>query len=149
MLERGRPYWAPRNVNILEVTGMDGGYVSDVTSKAITIPIKLRIEADGREDLQTKTEDLANWLLTEKAEELIFDSQPNRSFFAIVNGEIEVNEIVSFAIASFEFICPDPFKYGPEQTEEFPSDVLQLTYDGTAEADPVFNLQVTKPITFA
>src|SRR5690606_6574232 len=47
------------------------------------------------------------------------------------------------------FICPDPYKYGPELEAIFPSDVVTLTNRGTAEAEPIFELEVKEPVTFA
>ncbi|WP_061580023.1 phage distal tail protein, partial [Saccharococcus caldoxylosilyticus] len=47
------------------------------------------------------------------------------------------------------FICPDPYKYGQEKNASFPSDVVSLDYSGTADGDPIFELEVLQPVTFA
>jgi hypothetical protein len=46
-------------------------------------------------------------------------------------------------------ICSDPFKYGEEKKLTFSSDIVSFTNQGTAEADPIFEMEVLKPTTFA
>src|SRR5690625_2614207 len=47
------------------------------------------------------------------------------------------------------FLCSDPYKYGPEKVIGFPSDLVMVNNEGTAEAFPIYEMTVTAPITFA
>src|SRR5690606_36982452 len=50
---------------------------------------------------------------------------------------------------TIEFLVLDGYGYGPEVEAVFPSDVVTLTNNGTAEAEPIFELEVKQPVTFA
>ncbi|MCM3396492.1 phage tail family protein [Oceanobacillus profundus] len=102
VVERGRPYWAPRNNEIVSNRGRHR--VRKVDTEPVPIPVTLRIEADSKEDLLNKAEEVAEWLNTDKEAPLVFDDRPNRSHWAILNGAVDEEEIVSFSTASLEFI---------------------------------------------
>ena len=146
---RERPPWAPVERELIEVTGHPGGYLSNTKVKPRIITVPILIQANDFADLQKLKEDVADWLITEAPEELIFDDEPDRIYYAVVEGELNLNEIVRVGYGVIRFICPDPYKYSPEQTKLFPSDAVNLTNDGTADAKPIFELEVLKPVTFA
>lgn len=102
VVERGRPYWAPRNSEIVSNRGRHR--IRKVDTEPVPIPVTLRIEADSKEDLLNKAEEVAEWLNTDKEAPLVFDDRPNRTHWAILNGAIDEEEIVSFSSASLEFI---------------------------------------------
>src|SRR5690606_15713859 len=80
--------------------------------------------------------------------ELIFKDEPNRIYYALVDGEFELDEIFSTGRGEITFICPDPYKYGPEKTYEF-QDSGVVENEGTAEAEPIIELTATQKATFA
>src|SRR5690606_1133494 len=47
------------------------------------------------------------------------------------------------------FVCPDPYKYGPEKVVETTSDTFIVENNGTAEAEPIIELTATEKATFA
>ncbi|MGR6115708.1 distal tail protein Dit [Aeribacillus composti] len=146
---RKRPPWAPLQRNILTVPGLPGGYLTDTVSNPRQIEVPVLIKANSFPDLQKLKEDLAGWLVTDTPQELIFDDEPDRVYFAVVDESLDLEEIVKWGHGIIRFICPDPYKYGPELEAIFPSDVVSLQYKGTAPGDPVFELEATQPVTFA
>src|SRR5699024_1027964 len=48
-----------------------------------------------------------------------------------------------------EFLVLDGYGYGQEKTLHFPSDLVAIENNGTAPADPIFELTATKKATFA
>lgn len=145
---RRRPAWAPRTLNWIDVPGMAGAHLEsvDVSTRPYDVPI--RIKANSNEDLQKLKEDLAEWLLHDELKELIFDDEPDRTYFAIVDGTLDLEEIVRVGKGVITFVC-DPYKYGPEKEAVFPSDTVSLNYEGTAPGDPIFEMEATQPVTFA
>lgn len=101
ILERGRPYWAPRSVE------HRNRRVMKVTREPKPLPLTLSIDGNSRSDLLEKAEELAEWLNTDDVAPLIFDDQPNRIYWSILDGAVDEDEIVSFSKASLEFICLD------------------------------------------
>lgn len=108
ILERGRPYWFPRSVEIRNHR------VSKVITEPMPLPLTLSIDGNSKADLLEKAEEMAEWLNTEDVAPLVFDDQPNRIYWSILDGEVDENEIVSFSRASTEFICLK--KTGEERT---------------------------------
>jgi len=92
---------------------------------------------------------MAEWLIHDEPKELIFKDEPDRVYYALVDGELELDEIFSTGQGEITFICPDPYKYGDEVIVEFPSDTVIVENTGTAPSEPVFELTATKQTTFA
>lgn len=143
-----RPAWAPIEEEILEIPGRAGGVITSERIKVLRLNIPVRVNKNDRllEDIE---EELAAWLVTNEPKPLIFDRKPNRTYYAKVTGELIFTEYPQWADGVISFICPDPYKYGPEQAVPFTSDIMTLTNNGTAEADPIFELEVKQPVTFA
>lgn len=102
VLERGRPYWAPRNNDIVSNRGKHR--IRKIDTEPVPISVTLLIDGDSKEDLLNKAEEVAAWLNTEKEAPLIFDDRPNRAHWSLLNGSVDEEEIVSFSRASLEFI---------------------------------------------
>lgn len=119
ILERGRPYWSPRMVEYRNRR------VSKVTIEPKSLPLTLLIDGTSKEDLLNKAEEIALWLNTDDVAPLIFDDQPNRIYWSILDGDVDEEEIVSFSRTSLEFICLD--KTSEERTltidDELTSDI--------------------------
>jgi len=146
---RRRLAWAPISRNIITVTGMPGAHLShtDIQVRVITVPVL--VKAENISDLQKVKEDMAEWLIHDEPKELIFKDEPDRVYYAVVDGELELDEIFSTGRGEITFICPDPYKYGPEREITFSSDIHNLTNNGTADTPPIFELTVKEPVTMA
>nr|WP_258469534.1 distal tail protein Dit [Priestia megaterium] len=147
---RKRPPWAPIERSILEIPGLAGGYLSNSKVKPRVISVPVLLKKKNFPDLQKLKEDLADWLITDKEEPLIFDDEEDRTYYAVVNDELDLDEMVRYGHGTIEFICPDPYKYGEEQSHEFTDNILNVTNNGTVEADHVIELEVLdNPLTFS
>ena len=146
---RKRPAWAQRKLTLLTVPRKPGAYLQGVETSVREIEVPIGLVAESIGDLQKMKEDLAAWLVTDEPKELIFEDEPDRIYYAIVDETLDLEEIVRIGQGTIRFICPDPYKYGFEKEASFPSDVVSLNYEGTAPGDPVFELEVTDPVTFA
>lgn len=144
-----RPGIAPVEHTLLQVKGHPGAYVSDTNLGVRKLTVPINIFYDDYEDFQKKKEELAEWLYQKEPRELIFDDEPDRVYYALFNGELNFEEHRTFAFSTLEFICPDPYKYGPEKVVEPSSDTFIVENNGTAEALPIFELEATQKTTFA
>lgn len=143
------PAWAPIKRNILVVPGMPGGYLESSEVEPLFLNVPVTIEKGSFEDIERMKEDLASWLITDEPKELIFENDPNRVRFAVVDGSFDAEKLVYKEKAIITFVFPDPYKYGPEKEAIFPSDAVSLDYEGTAPGDPIFELEVLQPVTFS
>ncbi|WHY75702.1 phage tail family protein [Neobacillus sp. WH10] len=144
---RKRPSWAPIKRNILTIPGMAGGLLesTDILPRPEDVPIL--IKGNDMADLQKIKEDLAAWLITDQPAPLIFDDEPDRIYNAMIDGSIDLEEIIYYGQGVLNFICPDPYKYGPEKQANFQSSST-VNVSGSAKTFPNIKVNITKDTTF-
>jgi predicted phage tail component-like protein len=149
---RKRPPWSPVQRNILKVPGLPGGYLQSTETDVRVLEVPVLIRGDNLTHLQRVKEDLAAWLVTDEPKELIFDDDPTRTYYAVVDDTVDFEEIVKFGKGTIKFICPDPYIYGPEQTVNIPYDGNEQTVivqnNGSAPTYPKFTVTFNQPTTF-
>ena len=144
-----RPGISPVENVLIPVTRYPGAYVSETNIGVRRLSIPIIIYHEGYEDLQKKKEEIAEWLYHEEPKELVFDDEPEQIYYAKFDGELNFEEHRTVAFSTLEFICPDPFKYGPEKVVEPSSDTFIVENEGTAPTKPIFELTAKEPVTFA
>src|SRR5690554_5528844 len=83
---RKRSAWAPRSLDFLTVSRKPGAYLQGVETSVREIEVPIGLVAENIGDLQKLKEDLAGWLVTDEPKELIFEDEPDRIYYAIVDG---------------------------------------------------------------
>lgn len=147
---RQKAPFAPITRNLLKIPGRPGALLqsSEIEPLVIYQPIGFVVKNDI--DALTKKDELASWLVTMEPVALEFDDEPGRIYYAVVQNTLsDYEKFVRQRRGIIEFLVLDGFGYGPEHEVTFPSDVATLTNEGTAEADPIFELEVQEPVTFA
>lgn len=144
-----RPAWAPIEEEIIEIPGRAGGIITEEKIKVRRLNIPVRVYKKGFASLEDVEEDLAAWLITNEPKPLTFSHKPDRTYYAKVTGELVLDEYPEWGEGVISFLCPDPYKYGPEIPLKLPSDHTTFTYNGTADGYPVFELEVETPVTMA
>jgi predicted phage tail component-like protein len=147
---RKRPPWSSIQRNIVTIPGRVGGYLFNTKFDPKLLEVPVLIKANSFSDLQKLKEDLAAWLITDTPQELVFDDEPDRTYYAVVDGSLDLDELVRWGQGVIRFICPDGYKYGAEHTYIIPNgqDIFDIHNPGTAEAEPKFKITVNQDITF-
>jgi predicted phage tail component-like protein len=137
-----RPTFAPVTRNVLTVPGRPGGFLqsTDTNVRVLTVPVVII-----GDNLQKIKEDLASWLITEEACELIFPDELDRVYYAVVDGSVDLDEIVDFGEGVITFICTDPYKYSHEKTVSNPN---AFFVEGTAQTEPIIKAVIGADTTF-
>jgi predicted phage tail component-like protein len=151
VLEKTRPPWALIKRNILTLKGLPGGHLDDTETQPRTIGVRVMVKNNGTfSDLQKLKEDMAEWLITDGAEELIFEDEAGRVYFAAVDGNLDLEELVTVGRGVIYFICPDPYKYGSEKsvTSTNPAAPMNLANGGTAKTPPIFTVTLKNSATY-
>lgn len=146
---RSKSPFAPIRNNLLRVKGMPGAYITGTETDVLYIsqPIGFVVRDDAHA-LQIKDE-LADWLVTDQVAPLQLSDEEGRTYYAKVEGTIEeFTKFVDQRKGVITFICADPFSYGEEKEINL-TNVSTVLNDGTADADPIFELEATAPITYA
>lgn len=142
-----RPVWSPVKRNLLYVPGMPGAYHDSTDIEPYVIPVEFRVETSPGMNMEQLKEDLASWLVTDKAQELILDSNPNRIMFAMVDGNMDLSEFVTIGKGKFNFLCVDPYKYSVERTSSF-TNAGVVVVDGKVETDPIVTCTISADTTY-
>ncbi|MGE7854512.1 distal tail protein Dit [Bacillus paramycoides] len=153
LVGRKRPSWSPVKRNLVRVTHRPGALLlnTETEERRIDVPLVIKAKKDMA-DLQKVKEDLANWLFTEEPVELIFDDEIDRTYLAVIDGELDLDELVNRGKGTLTFVCPMPYKLGPQQPVDFKIDsrglIANIQNKGSVESNPVFEIQIEKPSTF-
>lgn len=139
---------APLQRQLFEVPGLPGARLSRTKTMVRRIKVLIDIDSGTHGELLSLIEDLNEWLIHDTPKELIFDSEPNRRYFAVVEGGIEDSLLSTYGQFIIEFICPDPYKYGPSNSFDFVGGSVTLMNNGTVPASPIFEVGVLSDITY-
>lgn len=142
-----RPAWAPNEEEIIEIPGRPGGIITSEKKKVRRLNIPVRVYKKGFDSLEDVEEDLAAWLVTDEPKPLIFPHKPNRTYYAKVTGELILDEYPEWGVGVISFLCPDPYKYGPEKEVTFESSA-SIDVEGTVETEPVIEVTLKDNTTF-
>src|SRR5690625_7908157 len=129
---------------------MSGAHLAGSRAEVMRVeqPVGFVVKNDEHA-LQIKDE-LAEWLITNEPVPLTFDDEPNRTYYAVIEGTIDdFDRFVNQRSGVITFLLPDPYGYGNEKTYELPSDIEMIENNGTAPSDPIFELAAKEKSTFA
>ncbi|MBT2680056.1 phage tail family protein [Bacillus sp. ISL-35] len=134
-----RPAFAPISRRLVTKPGLPGAHLvgTDTSPRVLPEPILIDKEKSGYSNIEKLKEDLAAWLIKTDPVNLIFDDEPDRIYYALVEGTLEFEESYNYLIGTISFICPDPYKYGAEDTVLL--DAAPIMNMGTAEIPLIIN----------
>lgn len=148
IIRRKRSYWAPRNHRALKIPGLPGAHFIDTEIGVRVHPLQILIEADSPQDLLIKAEDVAEFLYSDVPASLVFDDEPLRSYYAIVDGALDAQELGTVGFVNVDFVCFDPYKYGETVAFPFVDGLAFLNNRGTTKASPIIEASVLEDITY-
>ncbi|HHK5536845.1 TPA: distal tail protein Dit [Bacillus mobilis] len=154
-IERGwnPPTWAPLKRNLLKVPGYPGARLLSTDTEPRFLPVPVGIIVPNGANLETLKEEIADWLITEKPAELIFDVMPDRTYIAVIDEDFDIDKFVDIGQGTLKFICPMPYKLGKVQTHPFVQSwstetTSYFTNKGSVEVPALIEMTVKKPSTF-
>lgn len=145
---REQSVFAPLTRNLLTFPGMPGALLESTETQIRVIRQQVFYYGLKGQDLRKLEEEMAAWLVTDKAVPLIFDDESDRVYYAVIDGSFNIEESLKIGEGTITFICPDPFKYGSLKEALLPVDIANLAYNGTAETYPFFKGTVKASITY-
>ncbi|QRH06196.1 phage tail family protein [Bacillus paranthracis] len=148
-----KPIWAPLRRNFLSVPSYPGARLLNTQTEMRVFSVPVGIIAPSGVDMKILSEDIASWLITDQPKELIFDTEPDRTYLAVVDEEFDADEFVEIGQGNLKFICPMPYKLGKTNTHKFTQEwstetTSYFTNKGSVEAPALIEMTVKKPSTF-
>lgn len=140
----GRTAWAPIELDIVDSPGRAGGMLVGRNRKSRVIEVPIEIRRNGILDLQKTKEEMAAWLNTDTPVPLSFSDEPDRVYYAMTDGQLNVDEILDRGKGTITFICPDPNRYGMKKT----LDGLSAINNGTTDTPFKLKMTATAPATY-
>lgn len=150
--EKGKRYsaFAPVTRNLLKIPGMKGAHLINTDTKVRVIQQPVFYSGSSKEDLKKLEEEIAEWLILDEAAPLIFDDEKDRIYYGLVEGSLDIEELLNVGEGTLTFVCPDPYKYGVEKTAILNTDTgTIINVEGTEKTKPIIEIDVLAPITFA
>lgn len=135
-----RSTFAPITRNFVTTPGRPGAMLRSTDTQIRVIQQPIFFKGNTEEELPKLEEEIAGWLLTKEVAPLIFDGEPDRTYYAVIDGSLDIDELMAVGEGTINFICPDPYKYGTEVT--VPAN-LPIINEGTAETWPIIMVTFT------
>lgn len=111
------------------------------------IVVKYKMKDRTNEGIRKRFDDLKALLVGAKL--VLAFTDENAIYYASLSNLEVPEEESNDLVGNITFLCSDPDKYGEEKELYFPSDIVNLFNEGTAEAEPIFELTALKNTTFA
>lgn len=146
---RGRGVQGEENT-LIGVAGMDGAYLSKRQRPVRYLEVDITLKGVSFEDLRRRIDRLSGILDTGKEiVPITFEDESDRTYYGKLDTVVDRLERAKIYQATLTFVCPDPYKYGPEKIIEPSSDIFIVENNGTADANPIIELTATQKATFA
>jgi predicted phage tail component-like protein len=146
-----RSVFAPITRNLLNIPGRAGALLDSSQTNVRIIEQPIFFKGINNEDLRLLEEEISGWLVTDTPAPLIFDDEPHRTYYAIVDGRLDLEEALFVEEGVITFLCLDPYKYGELHDETFRgselSDPINLVNNGSALAFPHITITLSGPTT--
>jgi predicted phage tail component-like protein len=140
ILKVGHSVLPSSNISMVDVAGRAGSYFVYKRLGTRTIEVEVAIVGTSQSYFRSKVRELADWLDVDKPTALSFSEDPTISYYAIVDGDTSIDQILAIGTGTIKFICPDPFAYGASRTVSLVTGPNTVTYNGTADAYPVMTV---------
>lgn len=136
-------------VELIEVAGKAGAYFSHRKIPVRILEVDIVVAGDNPTDLRHRIREINRVLSVEEPKPIVFSDDDQITYHGIPAESTEGGEIVSTSESTIVFVCADPYSYSPEIDHPFEFDVTTVENNGSEEAEPIFELEVLRPVTFA
>lgn len=125
-----------------EIPNVNGEYYSGYKYGIRTIEVDFAIIGDSKDDYFTKSRQLASMTDVVIPTKLEFSDEPDKYYYAVVDGSIDIDQIMNYGAGTISFVCHDPIAYSKEEKIFGASENNKLTIDnkGTAFTSPLINV---------
>ncbi|WP_456028075.1 distal tail protein Dit [Bacillus cereus] len=148
-----RPAWAPLERTFLEVPHYPGGRLIRTQTKMREIIVPVSLLYESMEEAEKLKEEIADWLITDQPQELVFDDEKDRTYLAVIDEAFDPEQLVNLGEGVLTFVCPMPYKLGKTNTHTFEQSwsteiTSNFTNKGSVEVPALIEIEAKKPSTF-
>lgn len=145
---RGRGL-ADQSLDLIKPPGSDKSYISHKQQPTRYLEIDYEVRGKNQFELRKNIDIVSGLIKTKQNVEVIFDDETDMIYYCEFAGSEEGKEFHYVGIHRGTIkLLRDPYKYGSEEGYNL-SDATTITNEGTAGAEPIFELTATQKATFA
>ena len=132
----------PRTNYSKSIPTMHGSFFTGFHYGERTITIEIALVAKNRKELMEKVRKLADVLDVKNPSRLEISDEPDKYYYAEVDGETSFEKLFQTGTCTITFICHDPCAYSTTHKVFTPDSKKKITidYKGSAETSPVFEV---------
>lgn len=139
----------PREIETESIPQKIGAYKKNVKTGVRIIKAEVKITGDATLSLREKLEVIGDILRTDEDVPIIFNDEPDRTYYGMLQGETNISEVLEFGKGEISFICVDPYKYGVEEAVDFDASDSLIFNNGTnGDIFPRYEILFNAPATF-
>src|SRR5690625_536785 len=137
-----------KEIELITVSNNDGAYVEGGRKPPRYLDVTITVKSPSFSDLRRKIDELNDILNTSEDVPIVFDDETDMTYYGRLDSVNNLTEEHKIYQAVLTFLCSDPYKYGPEVAKDL-GDIDTVNNEGTAPADPIFELTAKEKTTFA
>lgn len=132
----------PRTNYSIDVPSKHGSYYAGFKYNPRTFSVDIVIVNN---DINSVMRTIAWMLDLSEPSELIFSDEPDKLYYAVVDGSTDIESILTVGTGTITFVCFDPFAYSTESSNFTPDSngLIVVNNGGTAPASPQFEVDFT------
>lgn len=140
----------PVDVETQSVKGRAGAYFRRSQLGMGEINVKVSFIANDLYDYHTRLRNLASWLKTDEPVPLVFDKEPDKTYYAILSGDTSVERTARMGEGTLTFLCPDPYAYSPEEevTIDSATHTANINNDSNTDLYPKYHFKFNQDSTY-
>lgn len=129
---------------------MVGDYLMATNVSARIVDVDVYFIGSDLANSIAKARQLGAWLRTESPEELLFDDDPDVTYYAQLDGSTDLEAIGTYRSGTIRFVCANPYANASSSTTESVSSaaMTSITNAGGAETFPSFEITLDADATF-
>lgn len=145
-----RPVLSDRTNYTVDIPSMHGSYYTGFKYAPKTIEVEFALICKNDVEYFNFKRTLAAILDTNVPSKLIIGDEPNKYYYAVVDGAVDIDKILSNGIGSISFICHNPVAYSTEPKVIHGTDggVVTVNNEGSADTHPIVNVEFSKNANF-
>lgn len=140
----------PRTNYSKSIPTMHGSFFTGFHYGERTITIEIALVAKNRKELMEKVRKLADVLDVKNPSRLEISDEPDKYYYAVVDGETSFEKLFQTGTCTITFICHDPCAYSTTHKVFTPDSKKKITIDnkGSAETSPVIEVDFRNKACF-
>ena len=138
----------PQSERLIEIPDKAGAHFFGKQKGVREFKLDITISGKSEKDYNEKVREVAVWLNSDIEQEIVFDREPDKSYYGFFTGTTDLEELQTIGTTSLVFLCPDPYAYAPEVDTNLIESPQVVKTGGKEETFPAFKVTFKKPSTF-